>query len=99
MASSLLSPATALTPAQVESYQATGYLILRGAFSLAEIAAAAAEADDLLKRTDLIARDNIRCRWQPHFETEVLLFEAFDPVIDISPVCARLAADRRILDR
>src|SRR5262249_55403001 len=63
-----------------------------------EIALVSMEADALLGRTDLIASDNIRCRWQPHVETQECLFETFDPVIDIGPVCARLAGDRRILD-
>jgi hypothetical protein len=88
----------ALTPAQLRQYQGDGYLILRGLFSAAEMAAAAAEAEGLLGRTDLIDSDNLRCRWQPHVETQECLFETFDPVIDIGPVCARLAHDRRILD-
>ena len=37
-------------------------------------------------RADLIATENIRCRWQPHVQTQECLFECFDPVIDISPV-------------
>jgi hypothetical protein len=79
-------------------YQEQGYLILRGVFNDAEIAAVATEAEGLLGRTDLIASDNIRCRWQPHVESGECLFETFDPVIDIGPECARLAADSRIHD-
>jgi hypothetical protein len=64
----------------------------------ADLNAACAEAEALLRRTDLIASANIRCRWQPHVETGDCLFECFDPVIDIGPACAELARDRRILD-
>lgn len=80
------------------SYEREGYLVLRGVFSRDEIAALSREADELLDRTDLISRQNLRCRFQPHVETGEPLFEVFDPVADISPACARFAADRRIVD-
>jgi len=48
-------------------------------------------ADDLLGRTDLIDVRNLRCRWQPRCSDGECLFETFDPVIDLAPVCARLA--------
>jgi hypothetical protein len=98
MTSFLLSAPPALSRARLASFEKEGYLIVRGVFSPAEIAVISLEAEALLGRTDLIATDNIRCRWQPHVETEECLFETFDPVIDISPVCARVAGDRRILD-
>src|SRR5205823_8016427 len=41
---------------------------------------------------------NLRCRWQPHTRTGESLFECFDPVIDIAPVCARIARDPRLLE-
>jgi ectoine hydroxylase-related dioxygenase (phytanoyl-CoA dioxygenase family) len=88
----------ALTAAQLRSYESQGYLILRELFSAAAVAAAAAEAEALLGRTDLIAHDNLRCRWQPHAETGECLFETFDPVLDLAPVCRGLALDRRLLD-
>jgi hypothetical protein len=94
----LLRPRT-LTSAQVADYREQGYLIARGVFSAEEMAEARQEADALLQRTDLIATDNLRCRWQNHVGTGACLFETFDPVIDVGPVCARLAGDRRILDR
>src|SRR5262245_61100044 len=88
---------SALTPEQVAHYEGEGYLIVRGLFAAVEVAAAAAEADALLGRHDLIATDNLRCRWQNHAETGECLFETFDPVTDIGPVCARLATDPRLL--
>jgi hypothetical protein len=98
MASSVASRSGALSPFQLRHYQTQGYLVVRGVFSTDEIAAAAEEAEALLGRRDLITSDNIRCRWQPHVETGECLFETFDPVIDIGPVCARLAGDPRILE-
>jgi hypothetical protein len=90
-------PAAALSPAQLRDYERDGFLIVRGLFSPAEIAAVAAEADALLRLTDLMHSDNIRCRWQPHVETDACLFETFDPVIDLAPACAALARDERLL--
>ncbi|HEX5446870.1 MAG TPA: phytanoyl-CoA dioxygenase family protein [Pirellulales bacterium] len=87
-----------LSAEQVAAYHDTGYLILPGLFTGDEIGAVAAEAEALLARQDLIDTQNLRCRWQPSESGGPCLFETFDPVIDIAPRCARLAADRRILD-
>ncbi len=86
----------ALTPGQLAAYRDDGYLILRGLLTPAEVAELAAEADRLLARTDLIAPNNLRVRWQPHTGTGQPLFEVFDPVIDIAPACARVAGDARL---
>jgi 2-aminoethylphosphonate dioxygenase len=86
-----------LSPEQLRDYDRDGFLIVRGLFSTEEIAAIAAEADELLQRADLIHSDNIRCRWQPHVETDACLFETFDPFIDLAPRSAALARDERLL--
>jgi ectoine hydroxylase-related dioxygenase (phytanoyl-CoA dioxygenase family) len=88
---------TALSANQQAAYHQQGYLLLRGAFSPAEIAAVAEEADRLMARRELIDANNIRCRWQNHVDSGECLFECFDPVIDIAPACERLARDPRIL--
>jgi hypothetical protein len=88
----------ALSEAQRQLYERDGYLIVRNLFHVAEIAMAALEAEHLVGMRDLIHTDNIRCRWQPDVETEECLFECFDPVIDLAPVCARLAMDQRLVD-
>lgn len=93
-----VSIAGGLTAEQLQCYERDGFLIVRDVFATDEIAAAAAEAEDLLARRELIHTDNLRCRWQNHIETGECLFECFDPVIDIGPTCARLARDPRILD-
>ncbi|HEX7449185.1 MAG TPA: phytanoyl-CoA dioxygenase family protein [Pirellulales bacterium] len=87
-----------LSAEQVAAYHDNGYLVLPAVFTSDEIGAVAAEAEALLDRQDLIDMQNLRCRWQPNESGGPCLFETFDPVIDIAPRCAALAADRRILD-
>ena len=84
-------------PSQREAYDRDGYMILRGLFGPDEMREADAEAQSLLSRTDLISTRNLRCRWQPIVETGECRFETFDPVIDLSPVCRRLALNPRLL--
>jgi hypothetical protein len=71
-------------------------LVLRGVFAKHEVAAVAVEACGLLERSDLIDPSNLRCRFKPHDGGGPYLFETFDPVVDIAPRCAALAADARI---
>ena len=86
-----------LSASQVSSYREEGYLVVRGLFSPIEMALVSMEADRLIERSDLIDTGNLRCRWQPRCEDGECLFETFDPVIDIAPVCARLARHPRML--
>jgi ectoine hydroxylase-related dioxygenase (phytanoyl-CoA dioxygenase family) len=86
-----------LTPDQTRQYDRDGYLILRGLFAPDRLAAAAAEADGLLRRTELIHTDNLRCRWSTHAQSGECIFETFDPVADLSPACGQLATDPRLL--
>ena len=79
----------------VERYAADGFVIVRGLFSPAEIAEASAEADRLFARRDLIDSKNLRCRWQNHYQSGECRFDAFDPVIDLSPMTDQLAHDTR----
>src|SRR5690349_5444066 len=78
-------------------YHEQGYLILRHFFPPALIAEAADEAEALLERHDLIAVENLRCRFQTNVHTGACTFETFDPIIDLSPVCARIAGDAGLL--
>lgn len=80
-----------------DAYEADGFIVVRSLFGPQEMEAAAAEAHTLLSRRDLISTHNLRCRWQPNVETGECRFETFDPVIDLSPACARLANDARLL--
>jgi hypothetical protein len=91
-----MTAATATAPPR-RSFADDGFLVARSVFTPAEIAEAAAEAESLRGRTDLIDVRNLRCRWQPHCDDGECLFETFDPVIDLGPVCARLARHPRLL--
>src|SRR5262249_21495971 len=93
-----LSPsAAALSPADVAAYHEDGYLVLRGLLPAGVVTAAAAGAEGLLGRAALISVRNLRCRWQDNVFTGECTFETFDPVTDLSPACARLAAEPRLL--
>jgi ectoine hydroxylase-related dioxygenase (phytanoyl-CoA dioxygenase family) len=82
---------------QRDFYHEQGYLILRDFLPSALVAQATEEADALLRRHDLITVENLRCRWQINVRTGVREFETFDPILDLSPLCARIAADTRLL--
>jgi hypothetical protein len=69
------------------SYAEDGFAIFRGVFGSEEILTLDSEANRLYQRNDLIDTDNIRCRWQNHFQTKECRFDCFDPVIDLSSLC------------
>jgi ectoine hydroxylase-related dioxygenase (phytanoyl-CoA dioxygenase family) len=90
--------ATGLDEDQLRQWREEGFLILRGFFPQDQIAAAAAEAEELLERhRALIDVRNLRCRFQPNVVTGERQFECFDPVIDLSLSCHLLALDPRLL--
>jgi hypothetical protein len=91
----MLDSLTGLDATQVARYAADGYLIVPGVFSSAEIGELGAEAMRVRGREDLIDTDNIRCRWQDDLDG-VCRFDCFDPVIDFSDACARVARDPRL---
>jgi ectoine hydroxylase-related dioxygenase (phytanoyl-CoA dioxygenase family) len=89
-------PATAPTRAE---YEREGFVVARGLFDPADMREARVEADRLLRDYQHLQNvRNMRCRWQNNVFTGECTFETFDPVIDLSPVCNRLARDPRLLD-
>ncbi len=78
------------------AYARDGFLILRRLFSVEEVAAVAAETDALLARADLKAQNNLRVRWQYHYQSGDPIFELFDPVTDIAPRCDGWMRDPRL---
>ena len=82
---------------EIERYHADGFLVVRDVLSREEVAELDAEASRLMLRTELMDKDNIRCRWQDDVVTGECRFDCFDPVIDLSPVCEMVARDPRIL--
>jgi hypothetical protein len=87
-----------LEEAAIRQYLQDGFVIVRGVLSAGEISELDAEAVRLYQRIDLIDSDNIRCRWQNHFQTGECLFDCFDPVIDLSSACERIARSRVLLE-
>lgn len=79
-------------------YDDLGFIVLRKVFSADEVAQLRAESERLLTEcSHLINPNNLRCRYMPHYETGEQLFEVFDPVNDLSPLCERITRDPRIV--
>src|SRR5215218_3302972 len=92
------SPAR-LTSGQRAAYERDGFVILKSLFSSNEMDELRGETDRLLtERRDLIDPFNLRCRFMPHHESGEPLFEVFDPVNEVAPVCQRFCDDPRIVD-
>ncbi len=82
----------------LHSYHTDGFVVLRDVFDGDEMQSLLNESDRLLADcSDLISPNNLRCRYMPHHETGEPLFEVFDPVNDISPICQRFCSDPRIV--
>lgn len=79
------------------SYHQDGYAIVRKCFAQEEVQALRCEAELLISRSELIDTQNIRCRWQDSVETGECMFDCFDPVIDIGPVCRYFAYHESLL--
>ncbi|MCZ2342232.1 MAG: phytanoyl-CoA dioxygenase family protein [Bacteroidales bacterium] len=80
-------------------WEREGFVILRGLYDTPEIAAAAHDADRVREEyAHLVNVQNIRCRWQDNVFTGECQFDAFDPIIDLSPVCRGLAHDPRLFE-
>jgi len=87
-----------LSNEQLSEYKTNGFLVLRNVFDADEMRSLLAESNRLLTECcELISPSNLRCRYMDHCETGESLFEVFDPVNDISPVCKRFCFDPRIL--
>lgn len=86
-----------LTPAEREQWQRDGFLIVRHLFPADEMTALSQEAWQLTDRRDLIDKHNLRSRFQQTHDETDCLWETFDPVIDIGPLCASIARDSRLL--
>lgn len=81
-----------------EEYEDLGFIVLRNVFDEGEVARMVKESDRLLREcSHLINPNNLRCRYMPHYQTGTPLFEVFDPVNDISPVCKAITTDPRIV--
>ena len=81
------------------AFQRDGFIIVRSLFTPREMSEADSEPERLLKEyQNLQSVRNLRCRWQNNIYTGECTFETFDPVIDISPFCRRLAYHPKLLE-
>jgi ectoine hydroxylase-related dioxygenase (phytanoyl-CoA dioxygenase family) len=88
----------ALSKSQIHEYETAGFIVLKNVFQSEGIRRLLVESNRLLaEHQDLISPNNLRCRYMPHYQTGEQLFEVFDPVNDISPVCEQVCFDSRIL--
>jgi len=87
-----------LSDHEVDQWNQNGYLIVGNVFSADETEALSDEAWRLTHQRDLIDKRNLRCRFQQTHDDVDCLWETFDPVIDISPLCNQFAHDSRLLD-
>jgi ectoine hydroxylase-related dioxygenase (phytanoyl-CoA dioxygenase family) len=92
------SPSSIVDDEAKQHFQSDGYVIVRQVFSEEEMTSLSEEANRLSGRRDLIDVNNIRCRWQNHFETEECRFDCFDLIIDLSPIFERAARDERLFE-
>jgi ectoine hydroxylase-related dioxygenase (phytanoyl-CoA dioxygenase family) len=83
--------------AEREQFLHQGFLVVRQLFNDAEVAELVREADRVVKCDDLIDTDNLRCRWQSDCLTGECLFDAFDPIMDLSDGIAELAGHEALL--
>jgi hypothetical protein len=91
-------PPSVVSETQLRAWHTDGFLILRGFFPVSRIAEAAAESEELLERhRGLIDCHNLRARFMANVVTGADEFECFDPVIDLSLTCHRLALDLNLL--
>ena len=93
-------PSRATRSARVKRrYERDGYVVVRDFFGRATIDGLSRSVDRLLVRCKpLIRPENLRCRWQTHVDSGECLFDGFDPVCDLSRVCAAVASDGRLLE-
>lgn len=87
-----------LTREQIQNYETHGFLVLNEVFNPGEMQSLLNESNRLLsEHSDLICPNNLRCRYMPHHATGEPLFEVFDPVNDISPVCEQFCFHPRLI--
>lgn len=86
-----------LRKSELQAYERDGYLILRDFVPEAWITRLTADAERLLRRLDIIRSRNLRCRWQWNVMKQQIVFDALDPVVDISEVCCALSEDELIV--
>ena len=90
----MVASTDALSPTQQQDYERDGYLLVKRSFAAAECEALREEADRLATWHQVIRLDNLRTEmWRLEGRAGV---NKYDPVVDVSPVFANVAADARL---
>ena len=92
-----ITESTALSPDAVAAWKCDGFVIVRNVFSPDIMSSLSEEAWQLTQRRDLIHKHNLRCRFRETHDKTDCLWETFDPVIDLSPLCAQVTAGSQLL--
>lgn len=82
----------------LKTFREDGFLILRKVFSTETVSTLQKEASRIQTLEGLIHDDNFRCRFQSHSESGESLFDALDPVTDLSESIKCTARDAKIID-
>jgi ectoine hydroxylase-related dioxygenase (phytanoyl-CoA dioxygenase family) len=85
-----------LSARDLAAYRTSGYVVARGRFARAEVAAWRRECERLWALPGIADLRNLRVEPRGHLVGRPVL-DRLDPVIDLSPLFARLVTDRRIL--
>jgi 2-aminoethylphosphonate dioxygenase len=89
---------TGLQPSDLEQYQRTGYVAVRGMFSPEEIAAWQRECDRLWSVVAALPQNGrIQHRGVVGGESTTTIADRIDPLLDLSPTFAALTGDERII--
>src|SRR5688572_9775030 len=89
---------TELQPSELEQYQRTGYVVVRGQFSAEEIAAWQRECERLWSVVTTLPQDGrIQHRGVVGGESTATIADRIDPLLDLSPGFAALTQDERIV--
>lgn len=80
----------------VQKYERDGYLLVKRSFAAVECEALREEAHRLATWHQVIRPDNLRTEMWHHSGCAEI--NKYDPVVDVSPVFAHVAADARLTD-
>lgn len=82
---------------ELQQWKRDGFLVVRNLFSDNEMAVLSEDAWQLTNRRELVDKLNLRCRFRETHDQSDCLWETFDPVVDLSPLCNSFALDDRLL--
>lgn len=78
-------------------YHRRGFVVIRSFFERGMVEAAERESRELASDVRRVHLDNLRCRFMPHIANQELVFECFDPIVDISPAIRAISESRSLM--